>query len=223
LIALFNARSKAASAVELLLGASSAEFVGSFSGGGLWNTRNWRPFCVDMATLFPTPKTALRREQRSPYFRRAQSLAKLPRLAYAELARSAFMNDKSFATRVASLRNKYHELLAEDGLDKIPISEEKARESFEAMFDAGWYPDKTLTKEEAWAVVWAEKSKRFAAHGYDNLMNRLALEVEEDIRLRGGVLPCPVYVGTWPIGYTNACAMPTADGVLVLLSHGLIM
>ena len=132
------------------------------------------------------------------------------------------MDDKSFAARVGSLRNKYHELLAEDGLDKIPIREEKVRESFEAQFDAGWYPDKTLTKEEAWAAVWAEKSNRFAGHGYDDLMNRLAQEVEEDIRLRGGVLPCPVYVGTWPIGYTNACAMPTGDGVLVLLSHGLI-
>jgi hypothetical protein len=131
------------------------------------------------------------------------------------------MKDKSFATRV-SLRNKYHELLAEDGLDKIPISEEKVRESFEAMFDAGWYSDKTLTKEEAWAAVWAEKSNRFIGHFYDDLMNRLAQEVEEDIRLRGGVLPCPVYVGSWPIGYTNACAMPTADGVLVLLSDGLI-
>ena len=129
------------------------------------------------------------------------------------------MDDKSFATRLVKLKETYQSLLAEHGLDKIRHPEEKARESFDAMFDAGWWSDKSANREEAWS---AYKSKRENTRGYQPLMERLSDEVEEAIRLRNSQLPCPVHVGTWPIGYVNACAMPTEHGVLVLLSEGLV-
>ena len=122
---------------------------------------------------------------------------------------------------IPALRQRYEELLAEHGLDKIPIGEQQGRESFEAMFDAGWLGNVT-TKHDAWADYWGKESNRFVARGYEQLVQRLAAGVENDIRIRGGKLPCTVLVGTWPIGFANACALPTSGGVLVLLSHGLI-
>ena len=119
-----------------------------------------------------------------------------------------------------NLQSVYNELLKEHGLDQIENSVESTREAFDAMANAGWYDIWNVDRDQAWEEM--VRDSKNVAYAFNPILASIAAEVEDDIRLRGGTIPCSVFVGGFPIGETNACIKLVTDGALILFNQGLM-
>src|SRR5687768_12236224 len=107
------------------------------------------------------------------------------------------MPTAGFEQKRARLKAAYQTLLAEHSLAGHSMPERTARNNFNAMYVAGWFSP--ASKEQAWDT-FSKSRVASRERPYDHLLDWLSNEVEEAIRVRGGVLINPVYARPWPIG-----------------------
>lgn len=118
------------------------------------------------------------------------------------------------STLAAKLRNEYLEFVNKHG-QSMHFDEQVSNRVFEELLEAGYFGDQ-LQREKTSIAFQEQRIQRRR-----ELVKRLQEEVEQDIRIRGGELESEVFVGEFPIGSCNACAMPSTSGNLILLNAGL--